>query len=173
MTDLSDTQRLVLTAAIARKDRCIYPITAKLTGGAVGNVARSLLKRGLVEEVPAGENTVWRHGDAGEPLTLRATKLSERLLAPVEKPQRRGRKAREVEEPAAAAARASKRGSAQQALLALLSRPEGATIAELQEATGWQPHSVRGALSGLIKKKLGHKVSSAKEERGRVYRVAS
>jgi hypothetical protein len=39
--------------------------------------------------------------------------------------------------------------------------------------TGWQPHSVRGALSGIVRKKLGHEVSSTKEERGRVYRIAS
>ena len=42
----------------------------------------------------------------------------------------------------------------------------------MQEATGWQPHSVRGALSGVMSKKLGHNVTSAKEERGRVYRIA-
>jgi len=57
--------------------------------------------------------------------------------------------------------------------VALISRPEGATIADLQQVTGWQPHSVRGALSGIVRKKLGHEVTSAKEERGRVYRMAS
>ena len=67
---------------------------------------------------------------------------------------------------------ARKRGAAQEALLGLLRRPEGATVAEMQGATGWQPHSVRGALSGLISKKLGHEVASTKEERGRVYRIA-
>jgi len=104
MTELSETQRTVLTAAIARKDRCLYPITAALKGGAVGNVARSLLTRGLVEEVPAGKNTVWRHGEAGKPLTLRATDLAASLLAPTETPQRRRRKSRESEETTQAAA---------------------------------------------------------------------
>ncbi|MDB5683636.1 MAG: hypothetical protein JWM75_1334 [Sphingomonas bacterium] len=66
-----------------------------------------------------------------------------------------------------------KRGAAQDALLTLLRRPEGATIAEMQAAIGWPPHSVRGALSGLIGKKLGHKVAGTKEERGRVYRIAN
>ena len=55
----------------------------------------------------------------------------------------------------------------------MLRRAEGATISELQQATSWQPHSVRGALSGVIAKRLGHAVVSTKEERGRVYRIAS
>ena len=37
----------------------------------------------------------------------------------------------------------------------MLQRPEGATIAEIVEATGWQPHTVRGALAGALKKRLG------------------
>jgi hypothetical protein len=57
------------------------------------------------------------------------------------------------------------------ACLALLQRPEGATIGELQEISGWQPHSVRSFLAGTIKKRLQLQVASAKEERGRVYRV--
>ncbi len=58
-------------------------------------------------------------------------------------------------------------------LIALLGRKEGATIADLMKATGWQAHSVRGAISGNLKKKLGLGVTSEKVEgRGRVYRVA-
>jgi hypothetical protein len=175
MTDLSATQREVLEAALARKDRCLYPITAKLKGGAVGNVARSLLKRGLVEEVPAGKSTVWRHGEDGAALTLRATKLGGRVLAGEDAPKPTARRKAATEPTAAdtAVTAAPRRGSAQDALVGLLRRPEGATIADMQEATGWQAHSVRGALSGLIKKKLGHEVSSTKEERGRVYRITS
>jgi hypothetical protein len=56
--------------------------------------------------------------------------------------------------------------------LALLERPTGATLAEMEKATGWQPHSVRGFLAGTVKKKLGRDVTAAKEERGRVYRIA-
>ena len=57
-------------------------------------------------------------------------------------------------------------------LIAQLRRKEGATIAELTEATGWQAHSVRGAISGALKKKLGLSVTSEKlENRGRVYRI--
>ena len=56
-------------------------------------------------------------------------------------------------------------------VIALLERPGGATIQEIVKATGWQPHTVRGAISGALKKKLGLAVTSAREERGRVYRV--
>ncbi len=59
-------------------------------------------------------------------------------------------------------------------VLALLQRDDGATIAELAEATGWQAHTVRGALSGVIAKKLGHTVTSEKTEgRGRVYSIGT
>ncbi len=59
-------------------------------------------------------------------------------------------------------------------LVDLVSRRGGATIAELTKATGWQPHSVRGAISGTLKKKLGLAVASEKvESRGRVYRAVA
>lgn len=65
-----------------------------------------------------------------------------------------------------------KRGAKQQALLELLERKTGATIAELAEATGWQPHTVRGAIAGVLKKRLGLNVTSEKiEGRGRVYKI--
>jgi phage/conjugal plasmid C-4 type zinc finger TraR family protein len=44
----------------------------------------------------------------------------------------------------------------------MLRRPEGATIAQIVEATGWQPHTVRGAFAGALKKKLGLEVTSEK-----------
>ncbi len=65
-----------------------------------------------------------------------------------------------------------KRGAKQKALLELLERKTGATIAELAEATGWQPHTVRGAIAGVLKKRLGLNVTSEKiEGRGRVYKI--
>jgi hypothetical protein len=57
------------------------------------------------------------------------------------------------------------------AVIVLLRRPEGATVAEVVAATGWQPHTVRGLFSGTLKKKLGLTLSSAQEQRGRVYRI--
>ncbi len=64
-------------------------------------------------------------------------------------------------------------GTKQALLIDLLTRKKGATIEEIVEATGWQPHSVRGAISGALKKKLGLAVTSEKVGgRGRVYRIA-
>ena len=66
----------------------------------------------------------------------------------------------------------SARASKQAAVIALLRQPQSATLDEVRAATGWQPHTVRGVFSGALKKKLGLAVVAAKEERGRVYRIA-
>jgi hypothetical protein len=57
-------------------------------------------------------------------------------------------------------------------LVNLLSRPEGATLEAMQAATAWQAHSIRGAIAGAIKKKLGQNVLSEKIEGQRRYRIA-
>jgi hypothetical protein len=62
--------------------------------------------------------------------------------------------------------------SKQDAVIAMLRRPEGATVDEVASAMGWQRHTVRGLFSGTLKKKLGLTLASAQEERGRVYRIA-
>jgi Protein of unknown function (DUF3489) len=59
------------------------------------------------------------------------------------------------------------------ALVTLLKATDGATIEAMMKVTGWQAHSVRGALSGAIKKNLGLNVVSEKTEAGRVYRIAA
>jgi hypothetical protein len=57
-------------------------------------------------------------------------------------------------------------------MIEMLRSENGATIAEIVEATGWQQHTVRGAIAGALKKRLGFDVTSEKvEERGRVYRL--
>src|SRR6202007_433704 len=65
----------------------------------------------------------------------------------------------------------AKRPSKQDEVIAMLRRPEGATVDEVAKATGWQRNRVRGVCSGTLKKKLGLRIASAKEERGRVYRI--
>jgi hypothetical protein len=56
---------------------------------------------------------------------------------------------------------------------ALLRRPEGATIEAMVSATGWQAHTVRGALSGTLKKKSGLIITSDKVDGVRTYRIAA
>jgi hypothetical protein len=68
----------------------------------------------------------------------------------------------------------SREGTKEALLIGMLRRPEGATIAQVIEATGWQPHTVRGAISGALKKKRGLDVTSGKNEGGeRVYWLAA
>ena len=57
-------------------------------------------------------------------------------------------------------------------MIEMLRRPEGATIDQIVEATGWQRHTIRGAISGALKKKLGLNVTSEKAEGGeRAYHI--
>ena len=67
---------------------------------------------------------------------------------------------------------AAKKESKLDIVLAHLGRPEGASLAELVAATGWQAHSVRGALAGSLKKK-GHAITSDKVDGERRYRIGA
>src|SRR3984893_19228235 len=61
--------------------------------------------------------------------------------------------------------------SKQAAVIAMLQRPEGATVEEIASAMSWQRHTVRGLFSGTLKKKLGLTLASAQEERGGGYPI--
>jgi hypothetical protein len=70
-------------------------------------------------------------------------------------------------------AEANKRANKQAKLLDLLRRPAGATIAALSEVSGWQQHSVRGFLAGVVRKKLGLELASTVEADQRIYRIVA
>ena len=73
---------------------------------------------------------------------------------------------------AAPKGRTPRENTKQATLIAMLRAESGATIAEIMTATGWLSHTVRGAMAGALKKKLGLDVTSEKiEGRGRVYRL--
>lgn len=63
--------------------------------------------------------------------------------------------------------------SKQSHVIAMLQSPAGATIAAIMKATGWQQHSVRGFLAGVVRKRLKLKLSSQKVDGNRVYQIVS
>jgi hypothetical protein len=200
MSKLTDTQLVILSAAGQRDNGTALPLpkSLKLQGGAASHVLKSLLKKGLLDEQPTGNRAaVWRESKDGQRLTLVITDAGRQAIgiaadgqdemppaAPrgskgsVGRPRKASEskgattpslKAKNTASPAALRA-----GTKLALLLELLQRKGGATIAEMTKATGWQPHSVRGAISGALKMKLRLAVASDKVEgRGRVYRIAA
>ena len=65
----------------------------------------------------------------------------------------------------------TRENSKQAQVVAMLRRPEGATIAQIMEATGWQAHTVRGTFAGAFKRKLGLTIVSEKNDGDRIYRI--
>ena len=188
MTQLSDIQLVILTAAYQRPNRLVLPLPKRLKGGAAQKVVGALLTKVLVEEVLAGAgDPVWRRPADGHAVTLVATNAAVEALG-IEATS--GLAAASTGAPAAGESLAPavgpqppasrpaplrgkvREGTKQAQLIGMLRRSEGATIPQIVEATGWQPHTVRGALAGALKKRLGLSIVSEKvEERGRVYRI--
>ena len=177
MTKLSDTQSVILSAAAQRTDRFALPLPKSLKGGAAHKVVSALVAKGLLKEVKANRklnDPVWRETDDGRLVTLVITDAG--LAAVGIEPDESKEPASEAPaspQPAAPKERKPREGTKQQQMIDLLRRPKGATLAEIVEATGWQQHTVRGAMAGALKKKLGLTITSEKDEaRGRVYRIA-
>jgi hypothetical protein len=194
MPRLSDTQLEILATAARRDDGAALPLpdALKIQGGAATGVLKSLIAKGLLEEQPAaGGATAWREAKDGQRLMLIVTAAgrqavgiepaqdaNKRPVVTKSQPSKRrqgGRRTKPDPKPKTKAASSSTRPGTKQSLLVdLLSRRKGASIAEAVKATRWQPHSVRGAISGTLKKKLGLIVASEKVDgRGRVYRIVT
>ncbi len=146
---LTNTQTLILNTAIQSPDGRLSWFPDNLKGGARDKVLGSLLRQGLIQI--EGESH-------------RVTDLAyEALELPVPPASI---------EPIKAAPR-TRENTKQAQIIAMLQRPEGATISQIVEATGWQQHTVRGTFAGTLKKKLGLLIVSEKDSQAnRVYRIA-
>lgn len=192
---LTDAQRVILATAGARDSGLVLP-TPKSLGdnrGTLGVILKSLLTRELITERPImPDEMLWR--DSAElgrtTLVISAAGLEQMGIDPNEhfrhegvsslmfgethETATTGRRGGSGETAVIAKESMPKAGSKLDALINALRQSDGATIAELMAATGWQAHSVRGAISGNLKKKRGLVViSEVVEGRGRTYRIAT
>ena len=155
MTKLTDTEQVILTATsrnngtVPTRERSKSKVDPRAYGAAVA----SLLKKGILEfSGPAREGDFTKDG---QKLALANT---ETLEPPKKATVTSERKTRD--------------GTKQALVIEMLRRPEGATLAEIVEATHWASHTTRGFLAGAIKKKLGLIIESTKDDaRGRIYRL--
>ena len=173
MTKLTETQTLILSRASQQDDRIALPLPDRLRGGAANKVIVPLIKRGLLDEVEAdlrkGEPT-WRKTGDGHGITLVITGAGLEAVGAVPvapEPE---------QEPLFpdVGKKVLRTGTKQAMLIEMLEAPDGASIAEIAKATNWLPHTIRGAISGALKKRLGLTITSEKVEgRGRTYKIAS
>ena len=192
MTKLSDTQLLILSAAAQRDDRNVLPLPGSLRGGAAHKVVGALLSRGLIAETATDSqikadpalNRIWRNDEDGRAILLHITDAGLAAIG-VEPEDADSAPTGDTEAPCAKApvnapaeadpapkARAPRTGTKQAKLIEMLRAEGGATIDEIVAATGWQPHTVRGAFAGALTKRLGLEVTSEKVEgRGRIYKL--
>ncbi len=192
MPKLADTQLVILSAAAERDGGTVLPMpkSLKINEAAATKTIKSLINRGLISEQPAvKDDEVWREAEDGGRLKLVVTDAGLAAIgvdtdegteaspaAPTAQPKKhksRSRRSATGRQTNTEAPPAGVRPGTKQALLIdLLRRKDGATIGEIVDAIGWLPHSVRGAISGTLKKKLGLTVERAVvDDRGRVYRI--
>lgn len=190
MPKLTDTQSIILSRAATRPSNLAMPLPEGLAGAAAKVAVAKMIERGWLEEVEAnlrrGE-PLWRETGDGHGTTLIATEAGlaaigiepvvatimtnlrkaklEVVSAPQDSPETPA-------DPATPKPISIRTGTKQATIIALLQRPEGASINEIVEATGWAQHSARGMISGGLKKKLGFDVATTSDEqRGRIYHI--
>jgi len=157
---LTDTQAAVLKASASRPVGSIEPLPPTLRGGARAKVIKGLVARGLVTDAPGH----YQLTDAAY------TAVGKRRPVPkgiqkMDAPDTLQKL--EVTPPAI------RPGTKLAAIINAMRNPGGATIAQMMAGTGWQAHTVRGAISGMVRKRLGYQVVTEKGADGqRVYRIA-
>lgn len=156
--ELTETQETILSHAHQHTEGKIVWFPEHIKGGARQKVLDGLFNRALITQVGDDWFMVAEGYDALG-LPRKAPISSEALNDVVETAQAKQPRTRD--------------NSKQAQVIAMLRRPEGATIVQICEATGWKQHTVRGTFAGAFKKKLGLEITSSKEENlGRVYRIA-
>lgn len=187
---LTDTQMVILSAAANRDDGTVLPLpkSLKINKGSATLVLKSLLKhKFVVESEVANDAAAWREDKSGHRFALTVTPAGLDAIGVDELPEARNEESSSSKKPpretkpetnitsaSPSQKPPARKGTKLAVLVDLLTRNEGATIEEATKATGWQKHSVRGAISGALKKRCGMAVTSnAVDGRGRVYRIAA
>lgn len=176
MTKLTETQTIILSAGAQRPDNIALPLPKGLAGAAAKMAVSKMIEHGWLEEVGANlrrNEPLWRETGDGHGTTLVVTDAG--LLAIGIEPVV-VKSVVAIREYAAMAqvlkSPKLRKGTKQAMLIEMLQTPAGATIAEIATATGWMAHTVRGSISGALKKKLGLPISAEKVEgRGTVYKL--
>jgi hypothetical protein len=176
MTKLTETQTIILSAGAQRPENVALPLPKGLAGAAAKMAVTKMIEHGWLQEVDANlrrNEPLWRETGDGHGTTLVVTDaglLSIGIEPVVVKTVVAIREhAAKTATPKPPTQRA---GTKQAQIVAMLQRPEGASVAEMVTATGWLAHTVRGSISGALKKKLGLPIATEKEEgRGTVHRI--
>jgi len=179
MAELTDAQARILTAGAQRPGNLAMPLPKGLHGAAAKKVITILIGRGFIEEVDANTRKgepLWRETGDGHGTTLVVTKVGLAAVGMepvVAKTKARIRKTPKEPKPPAKP-KSPRKVTKQARLIAMLEAPDGASIAEITAATDWQAHTIRGVISGVLKKKLGLEITSEKNvNRGRIYKISA